>query len=276
LILCGGEPLLSPYLAPILENVLKRKNPYRVSILTNGTLAPKVDISLLKRFKRLDFQVSLDGPNAETHDAVRGRGSFERTRKGIQYLIEHGFEIEFLSVLTKRSSTDIHEYFQTAKTLGASHMGFTRLIAQGYAEGLVQSGEDRPLNALELKSAFINILKESAQSGIPTKTHSPLMNLLHPALGRNGRFWESIVIDYQGNLLASSRSRIKLGSILEQRLEGLFLKHRLLKDLRQNKIKTCGDCSHIKKCGGDRNAAFAHTGDYLGADPGCWIKLKQA
>lgn len=102
------------------------------------------------------------------------------------------------------------------------------------------------------------------------------MNLLHPALGRNGRFWEAIVIDYQGNLLSSSRSRIKLGRVLENNLEDLFLNHPLLKDLRRNKIKVCGTCPHLKKCGGDRNAAFAESGDFLGTDPGCWINLKKS
>ena len=153
-------------------------------------------------------------------------------------------------------------------------MGFTRLIAEGHAKRMVSQGDDRALQPLEIRDAYRTILGESARTGIKTNTNSPLFNLIYPGLGRNGRFWESIVIDYQGKYLASSRSRLVLGDVLHEGLEHIFLNHPLLKSLRTEMVETCGSCPHYSVCGGDRNAAYAETGNFLGADPGCWLSIK--
>ncbi|MGZ3774079.1 MAG: hypothetical protein ACXVCY_08635 [Pseudobdellovibrionaceae bacterium] len=150
-------------------------------------------------------------------------------------------------------------------------MNFTRLVENGFAVELKSKKIDRMLTPFELKEAFTEILKQSALYGIKTKTEGPLYNLIYPGLGRNGRFWESLVIDYQGNLVASSRSGLKIGSVLNETLENLFLKNPLLEKLRKGEIEVCGDCRFFNVCGGDRNAAFATYGNFLGPDPGCWF-----
>ena len=152
-------------------------------------------------------------------------------------------------------------------------MNFTRFIAQGEGRRLWKSDSDHPLASLELRNAYLQILREAAITGVKTSTQLPLITLLHPGLGRNGRFGEGVVIDYQGYLLASSRSQIRLGHVLTQGLERIFLHHPLLQKVRKNQIEICGTCSHRRRCGGDRNAAYAESGNYLGHDPGCWKGL---
>jgi MoaA/NifB/PqqE/SkfB family radical SAM enzyme len=115
IILCGGEPLVSPFLYLILKNILDKNLAYRLSILTNGILTQTIDHTIFKRFEKIEFQISLDGPNAFFHDQIRGIGSFEKTSKGVSYLIEKGYQVNLLCVLSKNSSNYISDYFEVAK-----------------------------------------------------------------------------------------------------------------------------------------------------------------
>ncbi len=44
--------------------------------------------------------------------------------------------------------------------------------------------------------------------------------------------------------------------------------------MRLGHIEKCGSCPEYNHCGGDRNAAYAENGNFLGPDPGCWIDLE--
>lgn len=70
--LVGGEPTLRP---DILE-VFCEMMPQRVCVVTNGTFP-------LKRYEGLYFYwISLDGTE-KVHDNIRGKGSYEKTKKNI-------------------------------------------------------------------------------------------------------------------------------------------------------------------------------------------------
>ncbi|MBI3535194.1 MAG: hypothetical protein HY072_06890 [Deltaproteobacteria bacterium] len=268
----GGEPLLSSSLLPLIKHAYELDQKTRFSILTNGVLLSQNVCKEFDSFKQnIRFQISLDGHDAASHDQVRGAGNFQKSRLGASILLEQGYSVHLLCVLSQRTAQKIPEFFQTTKNWGVSFLGFTRLIAEGSAKNLVHHGSDHTLGALELKRVYEEILYQSAILEIKTSTSDPLMHLLHPALGRSGRFWEGIIVNYQGQLLASSRSRIILGDILEEGLEKIFLTHPLLTSVRKGEIETCGSCKSLRRCGGDRNAAYAETGNYLSLDPGCWI-----
>jgi MoaA/NifB/PqqE/SkfB family radical SAM enzyme len=240
-------------------------------ILTNGVLLSESRLAKLQRFSSLNFQISFDGPDEPSHDFFRGNGSFRSSVLGAEQAIKFGFKVAFLAVLSKRTSSQIPLFFELAKKIGVKQMNFTRLIVNGYAEKLVTSGEDAPLNPRELRRALQDIVISSARSGVRTTTSSPLMSLLDPSLGRSGRFWEGLVINHTGKILASSRSRIEIGDAITDSLETVLLKNPIFQAIRRGEVKVCGSCSHFNRCGGDRNAAYAESGDYLGPDPGCWI-----
>jgi AdoMet-dependent heme synthase len=88
----GGEPFLHRDLLAILEDTLALAP---ATVLTNGTLftAPRVAalaaLAGRSRFS-LELRVSLDGPDAATHDALRGAGSFRRTLEGLRALGDAG------------------------------------------------------------------------------------------------------------------------------------------------------------------------------------------
>lgn len=269
-IVCGGEPMISPNLIPILEYVFKKNPETSVIVLTNGTNTSILKSNIFKTFKNIRFQVSLDGPNEETHDAVRGRGNFSKALEGIKKLVEAGFEVSILAVLSKNSSYWIKDFFELASQLKVTAMSFTRMITSGQAKSLVASGEDRALEPNELKAAYIDIIASADRFKLKTSTKGPLWHLLHPSLGSAGNFWEAIIVSYQGFLLASSRSRIQLGKINNDNLKSLFLTHPFFRKQRKKEMEVCGICKFVEHCGGDRNVAFASSGNFFGKDPGCW------
>lgn len=273
-IICGGEPFVSPNLIPILNYIYSQNKIVLVTILTNATLIKTKTIELLKPYKNLSLQVSIDGPSASIHDFYRGKGKFENAISGITLLKKSGFNVSLSSVLTRKNAEFIDQFFGLAKELHVDEMNFTRFITEGYGKNLYIEDKDRPLNPLELKSAYESIIKFSAQYLVKSRIQGPLFNLIKKELGYNSRYWESAIIDYQGNLVASSRSRIILGNVLHEGLEELVLNNPFYKSLRKKEIKSCGSCDQYDVCGGDRNAAYAASGDFLAADPGCWKNIK--
>jgi len=89
----GGEPFLHPRIVEILSLALDH-GP--TTVLTNGMLlkrrhvAPLADKAAAVPHS-LEFRVSIDGFTAESHDAIRGGGSFEEALAGVELLLDHGF-----------------------------------------------------------------------------------------------------------------------------------------------------------------------------------------
>lgn len=269
-VICGGEPLTSPYLLPLLEFVKEEMGEAPVSILTNGTLVSEKLADQLRTFENLRFQLSLDGPDSDRHDLIRGAGNFEKALRGLRILKSRGFEVNVLAVLSQRTFLWMEDFFRIARAEKFNSMNFVRFVPEGFGRQLLVTQSDQPLIGSDLKNAFNKMLTLMAEYQVPTKAQGPLSELVMAGLGRSGRFWESIVVDYQGFVIASSRSKMRLGHSLTEGLESIFLEHEIYQSLRRGKVEGCGECSLYSVCGGDRNAAFAANGNFLGRDPGCW------
>lgn len=271
IVICGGEPLTSCLLLPLIKFLDEKWHKVKIAVLTNGTLVTDQLINDLSAFN-VCFQVSLDGPNSKDHDFVRGKGSFSKAVSGIEKLTDKGFEVSVLTVLSQRTLPLISQFFELAKGLPIESINFTRLIAEGNGKCYVETGEDSPLPPLKLKDAYTQIVHNSRVSKIKTNTNSPLYHLIDANLGGNGKFgFQGLVVDYQGNLKVSSRANFVLGNVLKDGIDGLFFDSSIMNDLRNGLIEKCGPCRHYKRCGGDSNAAFAAYKSFLAPDPGCWI-----
>ena len=269
-VLCGGEPLVSKSFKPIVHEIKSKWADAPITVLTNGTLLNEKNISFLKENK-IDLQISLDGPNADIHDLKRGRGNFEKSISGAKKALAAELKIHFLAILSEQSYPWISSFFDLAKELRIYSMNFTRLIPEGQGKKLVNQGDDRPLEGLDLKDAYLSIINHSKRTGVHTNTNKPLFCLIDDTLGTSAKFgFQGIVIDYKGNLKVSSRTNFILGNVLTEGLESLFLKHPLMKQFRKGNIQGCGQCEYFARCGGDRNVSFSANGDFLGFDHGCW------
>lgn len=272
IVICGGEPLISNYLRPLIIEINNRWEGVGISILTNGTRFDESILCFLKNFN-VDFQVSIDGPSPESHDKIRGKGNFVKSMEGIRMAKEHGFGISLLSVLSRGTATMIPGYFKLAQSLKVRSMSFTRLIPQGYGKNWVDSGQDDVLLGTDLKSAMETILENSKKYQVKTNTDKPLYHLIDSRLGANGKFgFQGLVVDYKGNLKVSSRANYILGHVLTDGIENLFLNHPVMVALRRKQIDGCGSCQFYSRCGGDRNFSYATNRNFLSKDIGCWLK----
>jgi molybdenum cofactor biosynthesis enzyme MoaA len=89
----GGEPFLNPEMLRILERTLAL-GP--ATVLTNATILPQRFLGELARLAQrarfsLELRVSLDGPDAQRNDPIRGAGSFELALRGLRGLVQAGF-----------------------------------------------------------------------------------------------------------------------------------------------------------------------------------------
>ncbi|MGI8550168.1 MAG: radical SAM protein, partial [Dehalococcoidia bacterium] len=91
LFVTGGEPFLLPDIAERLNYAAGR---LQTTVLSNvrGYYGRRFETPQ-QVSRDVVFQVSLDGGDAETHDAYRGTGSWQKTVSGIRTLQEQGFRV---------------------------------------------------------------------------------------------------------------------------------------------------------------------------------------
>jgi uncharacterized Fe-S cluster-containing radical SAM superfamily protein len=89
----GGEPFLHPEIVEILAASLER---FPTTVLTNGIPIKRRHAEALAAAASaspysLEVRLSIDGFDAETNDAIRGPGAFDRAMRGLDALLAHGF-----------------------------------------------------------------------------------------------------------------------------------------------------------------------------------------
>jgi molybdenum cofactor biosynthesis enzyme MoaA len=115
----GGEPFLHPQIVDILTLSLSY-GP--TTVLTNGTLLkprqvePLAAAAARSRWS-LEFRLSIDGFDAESNDALRGAGSFERALNGLDLLLSHGFLPIVTVVQTWDPGEEPDQYLRFVATL---------------------------------------------------------------------------------------------------------------------------------------------------------------
>jgi len=80
----GGEPFAYKHIDTLLNVLAERQ--FDVLITTNGTLLSN-HLEELSRLRNLAFILSIDG-DEETHDRIRGKGTFRKTKDGMTQLFE--------------------------------------------------------------------------------------------------------------------------------------------------------------------------------------------
>ncbi len=154
LLISGGEPFLRGDLFELLEHILKYH--FRISINTNGTVLNDRVLSLVSGSRRLDnIQVSVDGPDPVTHDAIRGRGTFEKVISGINALRRRKIPFSFFVVVCRNNKDRLGDIIRMAEDAGASQVTFSTLLPQGSAlahlDDLFLSFEERKKVESELR-----------------------------------------------------------------------------------------------------------------------------
>ena len=147
IVFSGGEPLLRRDFPKIC--LLFKHLGVKQSLLTNGLL-------LEKRFKELEGMfseviVSIDGPDAEIHNAIRGIASFEQIIRGVRFATQAKSQsVSIRTVIQKKNFRRIGEMVELAKDLRVQRISFLAADVLSESFGRDRSGQMVPNEAIML------------------------------------------------------------------------------------------------------------------------------
>lgn len=117
-----------------LINYASKKGFY-VTINTNGTTLCE-DISTKKLRECGDYiavSVSVDGATSQTHDSIRGEGSFRKAMKTIELLTKYNFYVKMNTVVIEQNFSEIPVLYQLSKKLNVNEYNISPTIRSGRA-----------------------------------------------------------------------------------------------------------------------------------------------
>ncbi len=125
----GGEPMIRKDFFEILEHA--ETNNIGVKFSTNGTYITADNAQRLASMNYLDIQISLDGVDAATNDAVRGKGSYATAIAALNHLRDANFGQFKISVVVTRHNVDQLDAFKALADSYGAQLRITRLRPSG-------------------------------------------------------------------------------------------------------------------------------------------------
>ncbi len=115
LVLLGGEPTLHPDLAKCIS--IAKKLHFNVTVDTNGYLFH----NLLEKSspELLDYlSFSLDGPDAEVNDSIRGKGAFDVCTGNLKKALAMGYKAGVIYTVNQQNIAHLHRMVPLLSSLG--------------------------------------------------------------------------------------------------------------------------------------------------------------
>ncbi len=270
----GGEPFVRTDFRQLVDGIVR--NGLRFSILSNATLITDEMAGFIASTGRCNYvQVSIDGSAAETHDACRGAGNFDRAVRGLKLLQRHGVPATVRVTIHRGNVRDLDNVarllledfgLSSFGTNSASHLGLCRKNA----EQVQLTGEERliamkSLLALSRKydgriSANAGPLSEARgwramerarEQGLPSLPGRGFLT------GCGGSF-SKIGVRADGVMVPCVQMPdMALGRIHEDDLTEIWQDHPELNRFRKRReiplssFKFCSGCPYVTYCTGD-------------------------
>ena len=273
----GGEPLLKQELFPLLEYLDHQKAVKELAVITNASILDRNVADRLANIKKLDeVKISLEGATESSNDAIRGKGAFKKALAALKLLKPHkNIEKTIMFTMLRRNLSEVNRLLELAEENGANGVILERFIPWGRGQAIkaeVLSREEwsgavnRLLQFLEIPFSK-EIFSYKAFWVRFGKTAPQLFGA--PCVAADG----GVCIMPNGDVYPCRRFNLKIGNLLQNRLDEIYNGSEVLKDLQQRgKLKgKCNDCV-IKSCKGCRALVYATTGDYLGEDIQCFYE----
>jgi len=287
-VLSGGEPLLRADWADLAREGTALG--LRMCLATNGTLVTPETCETMKQVGIRMVSLSLDGPDAETHDSFRRMpGAFDATVRAARLLREHGVPFLINSSFTRRNQAAIAATFRLAKSLGATAWYLFMIVPTGRGEDLLKELISQPDYDEILEWHY---RQERTETEILMRpTCAPHYYRLVPQLARrdgspfrrrdltfstgSGKGCVAgqtiCLLDAFGEVHPCSYMEQSAGNVFERPFREIWEESPLLKSLRDfdSYRGRCGVCEFRNVCGGCRARAYAFHGDVMDEEPLC-------
>lgn len=285
LVLTGGDPLRRPDLAHLVREAMARGIGTSVSPSATDDLTPGA-IAELRHAGVQSMSLSLDGSNAERHDAFRGvAGTFATTLRAARWIREAGVPLQVNTLVTNETVEDLPAIHALLRGLDIMRWSLFFLVGVG------RGAELREVTPLRSEQLFGWLLELENASSFAIKT-TEAMHYRRVAVTRMRRAGMDsdaierspigrgfgvrdgngiVFVAYDGAIHPSGFLPIRCGDVRASSLAEVYRAHTLfvaLRDARMFKGK-CGVCPFATICGGSRARAYARIGDPLESDPLC-------
>jgi MoaA/NifB/PqqE/SkfB family radical SAM enzyme len=189
----GGEPTIHRQFDEIVRRVCEAG--YTFSFVSNGVRIPQIYpllVAYRSSFHGATF--SLDGAREDTHDALRGNGSYRQVMRAASICVFKNLPFALNMVLTARNRQEVGEMVELAARLGSGGIRFGHLMQtpDTALHGLDLSPQERRDIETEIWR-----LKESASVHV---TMAPGYYSESPFFPCGPLELEEFNLDYRGNL----------------------------------------------------------------------------
>jgi AdoMet-dependent heme synthase len=165
LVLSGGEPLYRKDVFQLARHATEKG--IRVALASNGTLITAEVAQQIADAGIRRVAISLDGPDAATHDAFRGiPGAFARSIEAFQHLKRLGVSLQINTTVTKHNSARLPETLELALRLGADAFHLFLLVPVGCG---VQIAEKQMVESEEYERILNWLYDRSLENRIELK-----------------------------------------------------------------------------------------------------------
>jgi len=272
----GGEPMIRRDFFELVEYSIGRGIGVKFS--TNGAFIDADKARRLAAMDYLDVQISLDGTDAVTNDALRGAGSYATARRAMDHLAAAGFVERNgpfkISVVVTRHNVDQLDAFQALAAGYGAQLRVTRLRPSG--RGADTWRELHPTNAQQrqiyewLLAHGEHVLTGDSFFHLNALGEQPL-----PGLNLCGAGRVVCLIDPVGDVYACPfviHDEFRAGNVRDAGgFAHIWRGSELFAELRQpQSVGACASCGQFDACQGGCMAAKFFTGLPLdGPDPEC-------
>jgi SynChlorMet cassette radical SAM/SPASM protein ScmF len=261
--LTGGEPLLHPCIAQILE-IIKTAD-LQLSVETNGVLLTPELARTMAACRQPHISVSLDGAEAETHEWVRGvPGCYQAALRGIGHLVDAGIKPQIIFSMMRRNRDQIEGVIQLARKLGAKSLKFNIIQSSPRADRLKENQETLTIKEVIDLGRWVE-QELSPTSAIPIMFHHPpAFRPLSLIFAENGNGCGVCNIKSIIGVLADGSfalcgiggnvPELVFGHAARDRLADVWHEHPVLQEIReglpQRLTGICGECLVRSRCRG--------------------------
>ena len=274
-VLTGGDPLLRPDATELVR--------YGTELGLRMTMTPSVTPRLtdqaladLKRAGLARLALSLDSPDAATHDGFRGvPGTYERTLDRAHKARELGLSIQVNTTVTSRTVSRLSEMLPLLEQLDIDLWSVFFLVPVG------RGALGDMLDADQTEEAFEVIHDIARRASFPVKaTEAPHYRRFalqikdkagRPPMAGVNDGKGVLFVDHLGEVFPSGFLPVSGGNVRDTPLAKIYRESELFQSLRDPEQLggKCGRCEFRKICGGSRARAYATSGDWLAEEPGC-------
>lgn len=255
IIITGGEALVRDDIFDIMEYIVEKKIDF--SLFTNSLLLNEEKSKRIKELNPRMVAVSLDSSNAEINDKVRGKGTFEKTIKGVKMLLKEGVNVRINSTIINNhneSEKELRGLLEFIDEMGIKNIAIGTFVTYGRGEKEMQM-----IPPLRAARDVVKILEDIHKKGNKDK---PVLKFYDTFMGKTEREFDKHSICGIGTYSCSIKPNGDIGlctvlnaknpvSVIGNSIKEIWANFREFEQFRKvtvDDIEKCKDCELKYKC----------------------------